>query len=289
MYKFVAFLFALIFITGCAIQPSNILNDQHDLTDDRAIGYTLLTTLHNNKPFEIHITLAEESIPNANNSLILNVYYEGFYPRRVNEESQLKFLIVLDNGTKTQIVLKGPILSAHDLEEIEKDRKAIKAQWGKAFRDLYQAPRSFIISKDDYKKLSQSVSIKYQFKSYGVNVAGEFPPDVILSLKKYSNKFLSSKPYRGQTIDEMKKEFQEMFRDFKVLKAGARKSDIEKYFGKKFINNSKNPDTNAYEEVINIKIANMDIGPLIAGFNDKDELVYCRHYYDKNKINWYKK
>jgi len=77
-----------------------------------------------------------------------------------------------------------------------------------------------------------------------------------------------------------------LFDDFKILKSGTTKRDIEKHFGVKLSNTDKTPDTNAIEEVININLDNSMQSPMILGFDTQDRLIYVRDITDRNNITW---
>lgn len=248
------------------------------MSDDGAIGYGILSTKKNNKRFEMSFLLAEENIPDCKNSLLVNVLYDGFEPRKLTENIRLKFDLLSKDDKASQIEIKVNVLSAQQLKELNDFTKGMKVS----------NSRDFTIKKDDYKNLLNSKSVKYFIQTETHSVSGEFPEESILDLEKYSKKLLTPICFKGQTIEESEKELKEGFVDFEVLKAGASKIDIEKHFHTKFRNNVKNPDTGAYEETIIVKLFKQDSGTLIIGFDENNKLIYVRDALDKTKISYLK-
>lgn len=274
------FLLFLISLIGCTsnINYNSLHNgEENNFDDDVSIGFRALSTLQNNKKFEIWFSLAEQNIDNCKNILILDVNYEGFQP----EISKTPIILALDVLSKDD---KSMRLEFKSIPFSDKELKEIKNEYGGAVTFVI----SFTITKDDYKRLSNSKSIKYHLTMPPVALNGDFPEESILELQKYSKKLLSPICRKGQTFEEAKKEIKQGLNDFVVLKAGALKADLEKHFHTKFENKKKNTETGLYEEVIKTKVFDKELGPLIIGFNEKDELVYVRDVFNKSKIKYLK-
>lgn len=60
---------------------------------DEAIGYTVLETIKNNKKFEIMFGLPSEDLTNAENYLIVSIFYAGFPDRQINEALSVKIVM----------------------------------------------------------------------------------------------------------------------------------------------------------------------------------------------------
>jgi len=153
----------------------------------------------------------------------------------------------------------------------------------------------FLISRKDFNKLINSETVSFKLSIPSDNISGNFSQNEMSTVKRLSPKLFKRKPFKGQTIDETKKEmkdlekaFEEAFIDFKVLSYHAKKADIAKHYNVQLNSEDKNPQTNHKEEVVFPKIKGKKAGALVLGFNDADQLVYIKDMAGSNKVDWLK-
>lgn len=279
----------LILLCGCRNHSPSFfsIQEKNVVIDSDAIGffgfYPLSTKAHN-KRFELGFLVAPENVIEANKFIQVQVIYDGFPKVQVGEDIRLTLKGVSEDGKNFQINSKSPSPNRESIKQAEKMRKELKG--------LVANSRSFLITKKEFEQLISSREIKYIIKTGERDIYGEFASPALHMLQANGKVLLSQKPYKVQTVDEMvdqvKYDIKEAFSDFEVLKKGALKGDLEKYFKTKFFNTIKVASTGAVEEEVIVRLGGKEVGPLILGFDESNRLIYVRDPLCNSRISWLK-
>jgi len=289
-------LFCLIMIlfstgfTGCYHRHNNGLfaslkDDNEDVVDlnDNDIGFRIHKENHKGKVFEIFLSLISEDCAESKDFVSISVIYKGLTPECDNHKINLE----LSSDTGVKVNLEREALSAEDKKTLNESRSS--------FKGMFTESIWFLISRKDFNKLINSETVSFKLSIPSDNISGNFSQNEMSTVKRLSPKLFKRKPFKGQTIDETKKEmkdlekaFEEAFIDFKVLSYHAKKADIAKHYNVQLNSEDKNPQTNHKEEVVFPKIKGKKAGALVLGFNDADQLVYIKDMAGSNKVDWLK-
>jgi hypothetical protein len=260
-------------------------NKFEDTLEKLSIGSQIHEQIYEGKKFALSFHILPEEYPNANDSVDISVNYTGLTPEFDNHKANLEF--TLDKGEKINLV-RPPLTD---------DQKRIWNENREALKPIFSETIGFVMSKKDFRKLKDSRKILFKFSANSIAIKGELSQNEIDELKKSSDKFLNKKPYKSIATEEPKIEEDNNkdifgdeggFEDFYVLSYHANKQDIAKHYKVKLNSTTKNTKTNHIEEIVYPKIDGQVTGPIVLGFNDVDQLVYVRDFFNENKINWLK-
>lgn len=198
-----------------------------------------------------------------------------------NEKYILKFYISSKDEKISEIELMNRPLTDQEIREINKD---INKTTNQKFKVAIS--RDFFMTHADYVKLSEADRVKYTLRINSETIQGEFSKESLLDFQKFRTKLLSGRCFKWQSTSEFEQEIKMGFLDFEILKAGASKLELQKYFNKQFSNTIKDSKTGMYEETVQLKIFGNILDSVIIGFNDADKLVYVRDPQNQSKITY---